>query len=315
MRDNNGDTAGTIAARYGARKCVRSLLGRNADMSIMNYAGENAEQFIVQLNSRRQERVAAMRQLSSSPFQGDHHPTMGGAVQPPTSNGVSFDPTASMNGGADVYRSEAAISITSQIMPVVVTKAKALASSLEEEMTDRMAEVSEGERVLALRQGETDAVGRQKEELMRREQEQMGDGTATDEQLTEELRLLEEECQGLTEEEADLALQDLLEAERQNGTTNGNANLSEADEVKERLRLSRQLLSLSQNRRELIDALVQSIASASSSGLDPHAPDHQEQYKRLITGALGVREEDVEGMLPEILAELEEGRGVDGLVA
>ena len=316
MRDNNGDTAGTIAARFGARKCVRSLLGRNADMSIINNVGENAEQFIVQLNSRRQERAAAMRQLSSSPFQGDHA-TMGGAVQASASKGMSFDPNHSINGGSDVYRSEAAISITSQIMPVVVTKAKALASSLEEEMADRMAEVAEAERVLALRRAEADTVRRQQEDLLRQEQEQLSEALASDEQLAEELRQLETECRGLTGEEANFALRELIAAEQaRNPTPNGTASvtspMSETEETRQQLLLSRQLLALSQARRELIDEVVESIASASSA--DPRAMDHQEQYKRLITGALGVREEDVEGMLPEILAELEDGRG-DGMVA
>lgn len=314
LRDNNGDTAATIAARFGARKCVRSLLGRNADMGLMNNVGENAEQFIVQLNLRRQERAAAARQLSSSPFQGDH-PAVGGAVQHSASNGGPIDPALSTNGGADVYRSEAAMSITSQIMPVVVTKAKALATSLEDEISERLAEVAEAERVLALRRAEIEGLMKKQEELTRREQEQLGEAMVSDEQLAEELRQLEEECHGLTEEEANLALRDLIEAERQQSVrVNGSTPaLPEGEETTQRLRLARQLLGLAQTRRELIDAVVKSIASASSSGLDSGQPDHQEQYKRLITGALGVREEDVEGMLPEILAELEEGRGLDGM--
>ena len=47
--------------------------------------------------------------------------------------------------------------------------------------------------------------------------------------------------------------------------------------------------------------------------------EKQGLYKRLITGALGVREEDVEGLLPEIVGELEEssgwGAGMEGVVA
>lgn len=305
MRDNNGDTAGTIAARYGARKCVRSLLGRNADMSIMNNMHESAEQFIVKLNHRRQERAAATRQLSSSPFQGDHQATMGGAVQPPISNGASFDP---MNGGTDVYRSEAALSITSQIMPVVVTKAKALASSLDDEMAERLAEVAEAERVLALRRAEAEAVKRQQEDLLQREQEQMSENVVSDEQLADELRQLEEECRGLTEEEANVALKDLMHTETRQSTNGRQSSLPEAEETKQQLRLARQLLALSLSRKELMDSVVKNLASANAG--DDGGTEQQEMYKRLITGALGVREEDVEGMLPEILAELEEGAAV-----
>ena len=310
MQDNNGDTAGTIAARFGARKCVRSLLGRNADMSIINNVGETAERFIVHLNTRRQERAAAMRQLSSSPFQGDHHPAVGGAVQPPTSNGISMDPTSSMNGGPEVYRSEAAIGLTSQFLPVFQTKTKALASTIDEGWNEKTVEETEAERLLALRRAETDAVKRQQDDLLRREQEQINDSLVSDEELATQLRQLEEECHGLTEEEANAALQELLEAESQDASHNSPPSSSESDELRGQLHLSRQLLALSQSRRELIHSLVQSVATAADAR-DGARGDQQAQYRRLITGALGVREEDVEGMLPEILAELEEGGGVE----
>ncbi|KAK3113190.1 Transcription factor mbp1 [Teratosphaeriaceae sp. CCFEE 6253] len=55
-RDAEGDTAVTIAARNGARKCVRSLIGRNAAVDIVNQRGETADQLIVALNYRRRER-------------------------------------------------------------------------------------------------------------------------------------------------------------------------------------------------------------------------------------------------------------------
>jgi hypothetical protein len=38
-------------------------------------------------------------------------------------------------------------------------------------------------------------------------------------------------------------------------------------------------------------------------------------YKRLIKGALSIKEEDVEGMLPEIVGELEEWRGLESVGA
>ena len=88
-QDQNGDTAITIAARGGARRCVRSLIGRNAAVDIPNNHGQTADQLIVGLNNRRQER--AHRQLSSSPYQADGHhgATRGGAVQPPhAGNGI-----------------------------------------------------------------------------------------------------------------------------------------------------------------------------------------------------------------------------------
>ena len=39
----------------------------------------------------------------------------------------------------------------------------------------------------------------------------------------------------------------------------------------------------------------------------------QQQYKQLITGALGVKEEELEGILPDIVEELEMGKGLEGI--
>jgi ankyrin repeat protein len=49
--DQNGDTAIMIAARNGARKCVRSLLGRNVTVDIPNKKGETADDLIRRANT------------------------------------------------------------------------------------------------------------------------------------------------------------------------------------------------------------------------------------------------------------------------
>lgn len=321
-QDNKGDTAITIAARNGARKCVRSLIGRNAAVDVANNIGETADQLIVQLNHRRQERNS-VRQLSSSPFQADGithaHPAVGGAVQPP-SGGIPFDPLvphSSLNGGipngtaGDVYKSEAALTLTSQIMPVLFTKAKSLAASLDAEIAEKDAELAEAERVAAMRRSEIEQLKRQAEELRIKELEQTAGGTQSDEQLLNELEELERECEGLTEAEQAFALKELLAAEHAKNTDGDpmqldGATSSPAEEVflREKLALARELATLSRQRKELVKQIVSNLSVA---GLG----DKQGEYKRLITGALGVREEDVEGMLPEIVAELEDWRGLE----
>jgi len=323
--DNNGDTAITIAARNGARKCVRSLIGRNAAVDIPNAAGETADQLIVQLNHRRQERTNT-RQLSSSPFQADSaysHPTVGGAVQPPNS-GMPFDPLSShatLNGGSstqtsmsgtggDTYKSEAALTLTSQIMPVLFTKAKTLATSIDSEIAEKDAELAEAERVAAMRRQEIDLLRRQQDELRVREVEQTSGGVDGDEQLMQELAGLEQECEGLTESEQAFALKQLLAAEdRKAASTMDGAGGQDHDAVlREKLSLARQLVELQRQRKDLVKQIVANLSVAGMGA-------KQTEYKRLITGALGVKEEDVEGMLPEIVAELEEARGMEAMGA
>jgi len=309
--DNNGDTAITIAARNGARKCVRSLIGRNAAVDIPNAMGETADQLIVQLNHRRQERN---RQLSSSPFQpadASHH-TSGGAVQPP--NGFPFDSLGSQgstrgmngmpNGPAEVFKSEAALAITGGLIPSLLDKARQLAQTLDAEMIEKDAEIAEAERVLAMRKAEQDALRRQRDELRAKELEQTGGGVQTDEQLLAELQGLEQECEGLTEEEQGFAIAQLLKTnEDEAGSSSAQPN-----DLLEKLAISRQLVDTQRRRRDLVKQIVQNLSVAGVG-------DKHTQYKRLITGALGVREEDVEGMLPEIVAELEDWKGMEGVGA
>lgn len=325
-QDNNGDTAITMAARNGARKCVRSLIGRNAAVDIPNNVGETADQLIVQLNHRRQERN---RQFSSSPFQADSHvrpPTAaGGAVQPPLNRNILFDPlipdnslaTSTPNGIAtEVYKSEAALTLTSSLAPSLVSKIHTMASTLDAEIAEKDAELAEAERLVQLRRAESEALRRQAEQLRVRELEQTSGGTERDEELVRELMELERECEGLTAEDEALALAELLEAENAKklpspAQSEPNGKGPQMEELlRQKLDVARQLLDLHRQRNVLIKEIVQGLGLAAAG--DAGADARQRQYKRLITGALGVREEDVEGMLPEIVGELEEWRGMDG---
>ncbi|KAK3722448.1 Transcription factor mbp1 [Vermiconidia calcicola] len=320
--DQNGDTAITIAARTGARKCVRSLIGRNAAVDIPNNTGETADQLIVQLNHRRQER-ATNRQLSSSPFQAEHNhhgAVVGGAVQPHiSSNGIPFDPliphtalnanSASANGGAEVYRSEGALTITSQIMPVIFNKAKSLASSFDAEIAEKEAEKAEAERVAAMRQAEIQALKKQAEELKAKEMEQTHGGTETDEQQERELEELEEEVKRLTEKEEAYTLKKLIAQQTRNQHPQpSDDELDHEAAIREKLHLARQLASQHRQRHDLVKQIVHNLSMAGWG-------ENQEHYKRLISGALGVKPDDVEGVLPDIVSELEEWRGLESVGA
>ena len=326
--DQNGDTAITIAARYGARKCVRSLMGRNAAVDIVNTVGETADQLIVQLNQRRQERVHHGRQLSSSPFQADGgNPTLGGAVQPPafSSNGIPFDPlvphssinggsSSNLNGTAEFYKSDAALAITSNIMPTVFTKVKTLASTLDAEIAEKDAELAEAERVLAIRRAEIETLKKRADEIRIKEMAQMNgvDGEfESDDALEQELAELENECRVLTEQEEALALRKLLNQE----ISKSQHDTDPADEQEEetllhtKLTQARLLGTFLRERKELVDQMVQHLSVA---GLGD-GEIRKEQYMRLLAGALSLGMEHVEALLPEVVAELEEWKGLEGV--
>lgn len=310
-QDNQGDTAITIAARNGARKCVRSLIGRNAAVDIPNLANITADQLIVQLNNRRQERA---RQLSSSPFQAaDLASTIGGAVQPP--NAIPFDPLiphtsleASLEPEDNVYRSEPALKLTSLITPAFTSKVKQLATAIDAEIAEKDAELAEAQRVVNMRQAEIEQLKRQAEELRAKEPEDPASVAELDEALDAQLQEVEAECISLLEAEQKRNLDTLYRSPVSEVPTGPeDASLDEESLLRLQLKYARQIIQLQEQRRELVQEVTGHLARA---GL---GEGKQLQYKKLITGALGVREEELEGLLPEIVEELEMGRGLEGI--
>jgi len=292
IQDRNGDTAIMIAARNGARKCVRSLIGRNAAVDIPNDVGETADELIVQLNHRRRD--GRHRQLSSSPFQMDPgmaHPVLDG-------NGAHVAGLSSpLTAGP---KSEAATALTTQFIPLLQSKSAKLATAFDAEIAEKEAEVAEAERVVKNRREEIEALKRQAMELAMADRDE-----AHDETLELELNTLVAECEARIEDEQGVDLARLVkEAESH---SNGDVSMLDGDGDGGRDLLGR-LKELMEERKRLIREVVR---NQSLAGLGQRQGD----YKRLITGALGVPEQDVEGMLPEIVAELEDSLGMEGVVA
>lgn len=300
-QDRNGDTAVHIAARNGARKCVRSLIGRNASVEFPNNNGETADEMIVQLNQRRRD--GRHRALSSSPFQMD---SSSGATSLLLNGGdhpISSLPNALGLGlPTPHHTSEAASALTDQIFPTLLTKSEKLASAYDAEMAERENEEREAEHIYRARKEEIEALKRQSMELALRDVE---DGE--DERQQTELDNLIKEVEGLVEEEQGKVLRGLVERNMNGNAGNATMQLDGGPEgAHDKLSLVRALRERQQERVRLVREVV---LHHSLAGMG----EKQAQYKRLITGALGVREEDVEGMLPEILAELEDWQGVEGL--
>jgi transcription factor MBP1 len=310
-QDNQGDTAITIAARNGARKCVRSLIGRNAAVDIPNKVNITADQLIVQLNNRRQERA---RQLSSSPFQSaDPMSMLGGAVQVPSA--IPFDPLiphTSLDGSNEsddvVYRSEPALRLTSHIVPTLSAKLRSLASAIDAELVEKDAELAEAQRVVNMRQAEIEHLQRQADELRVQELEQTAGGTESDEDLQAQLKTVEAECIAVLEAEQRRNLDALYQSPISDIPSGPpDDSLDEEALLHVQLKYAREFMTMIDGRKELVQEVAGNLARAGIGG------GNSQQYKRLITGALRVREEELEGLLPEIVEELEMGRGLEGI--
>ncbi|KAK5007414.1 hypothetical protein LTR28_005315 [Elasticomyces elasticus] len=192
-------------------------------------------------------------------------------------------------------------------MPLLVSKSEKLANALDEELAEKDVELVEAERVTNLRRDEIETLQKQRQDLDIKLRQS---GDDYDEHLEQELEALVKECEGLIEEEQTATLARLIAEEeaRDSGplpdAVDGNsmnvdcANQDDSTTTSQD-ELTTQLHEAQQQRQSLVRQIVQDLSAAGVS-------DRQAEYKRLITGALNVEEKDVENMLPEIVAELEE---------
>ncbi|KKA29335.1 hypothetical protein TD95_001926 [Thielaviopsis punctulata] len=159
-QDVNGNTAIHLAAKRNARKCIRSLIGRNASMDIPNNDGITGEEMIVELNARSKDKER-LRQRSSSPFGPDA--VQGGNGSGGWSGGLeSQSKTASSKklGGA-TYQSAAAKTVHSSITPLIFEKLQSMANNFEEEWTEKDQAEKEARQILANTQTETNMVNQE----------------------------------------------------------------------------------------------------------------------------------------------------------
>ena len=308
-QDQNGDSAVMIAARNGARKCVRALLGRNVSTDFVNRIGESADELIRDMNARRQNRP---RHTSSSPFQPDtqqqHHHLNGFGPNSSFYSATNFQNDTQTTE----YSSETANALKHKVMPAIVDKCEQLAAAYEADLEEKEAERADAERVVRKRQVEVEATRKEIDELI-------GIDVYEDTENALELQLsaLTAESESLLELEQRSALQRLIAEEEaripQYLNSHNHLHLhhtntqpmphdlqpSDEEDEEKKVEVAMALQRAQQQRRALVSELVlnQSVAGMG---------ERQGEYKRLITGALGIKDEDVENMLPDILSELEE---------
>ncbi|PVI04697.1 apses-domain-containing protein [Periconia macrospinosa] len=295
VQDQNGDTAVMIAARNGARKCVRSLLGRNVTVDIPNNKGETADDLIRELNSRRRTRP---RQASSSPFAPPLEHRLNGHGDHTDGVGSSSLLTLPFPGlrvqEPQQYRSQTASHLMTKVAPTLLEKCEELAAAYEAELQEKEAESRDSERVVKKREAELEAIRKQVAELAT-----MQDGMhidlsdeRMDEQQEEELARLVDEAESLLEIEQKAELRRLCALIQQHDDNSPG-------DLNERLRLALLLHKAQLERQELVREVIGNLSVAGMG-------EKQGVYKSLIAKALGEREEDIESMLPEIVKELEE---------
>ncbi|KAF2122800.1 hypothetical protein BDV96DRAFT_481654 [Lophiotrema nucula] len=294
-KDQNGDTAIHIAARNGARKCVRSLLGRNVAVDIPNNKGETADDLIRLLNQRRRTHGRG-RQASSSPFAPPPEQRLNGHASHLDGAGpvaaLPFSNLAIIREPGQ-FRSTTASHLINKVAPTLLEKCEELAAAYEAELQEKEAESMDAERVVKKREAEIAAIRRQIAEIVGPDnglQNAVLD-EETDRVQQEELQMLIEDAESLLEIEQKTELWRLCQSTPQVNTAPVDLN--------EKMRLALLLHRAQVERRELVKEVVGNLSVAGMS-------EKSGVYKGLIAKALGEKEDEIEQMLPDMLKELEE---------
>ncbi|TIA67534.1 apses transcription factor [Aureobasidium pullulans] len=258
MKDRNGDTAIHIAARNGARKCVRSLIGRHASVTIQNDLGETADDLIIQLNHRRRD--GRHRAMSSSPFQLDSasHNLLSANLDPtldtPSSRNhnplLASAPSQSLIPTAKPHHtSEAASALTTQIFPLLLSKSEKLAQAFDAEMNERETDIAEAERVVQLRTHEIETLKKSSMALAMSDQEDEYDG-----RLARQLAGLVKQCESVIEDEQREELTSLLYqiSSQQSQDHDMDTSYHQTDEGMEKLQLLLEVKRLKMQRQCLV---------------------------------------------------------------
>ncbi|KAI9767771.1 MAG: hypothetical protein M1840_005452 [Geoglossum simile] len=294
MQDDNGDTALTITARNGARKCVRALIAYHASPHISNSIGETADGFIVELNKTRDE---LFHQASSSPFQKtDSRPSRHGHL------GV----LSSLQFHVNPHHSETAMAVSQKLAPLIMQETEKLASAYDGELIDRERDLHDANRLLENNKNELRMTCQKASEMSKFLEE---DGHVSDAE-TKELHHLEHQLESVIEHSQRDVLKSWTEGHEadQSQQTSDDIWPPTADGILEKLKSAVLLLREQEKRRALIGEIVQ---HASMAGMGERHND----YKRLISKCTEMDADEIEGALPELLAFLEvdrEGEGETG---
>lgn len=276
-RDMHGDTAVHLAARNGAKKCVRALIGRGARTDILNNERISAEKLIENMihDSRSQNLVR-----SSSPFAPDYDSTM------------PEDTSRDM-----AHISEAGMTMQARVKPTVHEKMDELAQSFDNEMKDKEAIEKNAQRVLRTTAEELHTTQEKIMDL------QMSEDKSFEEHRKIQVVQLENEYTSLVEQQQSLLLRSGIQ--REQNKANGH-NVPDND-ILERAILAQQLMAAQQQRLALMQQFIEArgLAGAGEKG---------EQYRKLLAASVGA---DVDLLDIEILDGLieqlrDEDRGRDG---
>lgn len=278
-QDQEGNTAVLLAAKNGARKCVRALIGRGASTNIRNNEGQTADEFIQKLNRARRTRNLG---ASSSPFAPDSHMSL-------------IDPALSEPARSALlsHQSEAANTVESKVTPLLVEKIHELAKSFDDDMAEQQNIEREATRALITANADLAAAQIDLAKL-RNEQERMAPHT---QKMSEELEELELEVIGLLERNQAANLKSLL----QHSETMEDSKMVNGESADERIELAKALVEERNRRHQLLREQVEAAGKAGMA-------ERGDMYRALIAKCLNMKADEVDDAIDGLIEYYEEER-------
>ena len=294
-RDRHGDTAFHIATRY-SKRCMRAFQGAGLPSDIPNNKNETVDQYLrarAGHSSKSQDPLA-----SSSPLQPESIPLDGRELRLKSNN--VFANKASTLTARSFGESFC------QVVDDACQYAQAVDAEVQE-MENMLAEMSR----LVQNCGNERHMVRQSTFAMAT----MDDNDAETSKLREEYDQSIKEAEALEEQIQHGALHNLVRAEENKIAVHNHQNGAEGEAEVTNQILAAHLLSQEKFMRERLTREV--VHGRGEAGMSVKG----EEYTRLIAGAMGVREEEVSTVVPEVLEELELAKsdgvcdgGMDGMM-
>ena len=283
-QDGQGDTPLHIAARHGARKCVRALQGRGVRGDIVNNRGETANQILQNLRTVSQDFLSSSPVLAPADWNGKE------VIKPAKAASTTH------------YHTESARSFSQSFETIAQQKSLQISLALDRELRDKADDLAESQKLLEKLEAERGSVRQATFQHM----------TQVNDQNDEEIKALEfkearlkAEALGLSEQLQQRELHALVRSEEE--PIRASEKSGSSDDLGQRLQAGLELAAEQRKRRKLTNGLVEAQASAGMS-------ETGETLKKLVSSLTGIEPEQVDDLMPELMDELVQTK-VDGPIS
>ncbi|KAF3933120.1 hypothetical protein ABW19_dt0201780 [Dactylella cylindrospora] len=310
-KDVDGNTALTIAAKNSARKLVQMMLAYHGSPDIPNNEGQTADDYIVMYE--RDRRSMAHQNLhpnSSSPVQatdrfldsahlpGSFRLNQSSSQGNATAAAVKYALSHSANV-PQPHVSEAAMQATQKFIPLMAEKLEDLASAYDVELREKEEDLLQARELLASVNADLEATRAQYEALLAT----VGSEVGFDEDLErarESFRIQSENLRNAIERNQYFELAHLIQEEETKAVLKNKPTSAAAleKEQREQFEQAKQLVKAQYGRNQLVEKIIELYAQA---GIGTRMND----YRKLISLALKVPIDEVDGLIPDILRNLE----------